>query len=47
MILKLYIILVVKVVKVVKGSYRFARPSDRELKPIVWLVFTIVEAIGF
>ena len=44
MILKLYIILVVKVVK---GSYRFARPSDRELKPIVRLVFTIVEAIGF
>jgi len=39
---------VVIVVKVVKRSYRFARPSDRELKPIVPLMKTLssVEAIG-
>ena len=36
-----------KVVKGVKGSYRFARPSGRELKPNALLVYSIVEAIGF
>ena len=35
--------------KGVKGSYRFARLSDRELKPIVRLMstLTIFDTIGF
>ena len=36
-----------KGVKGVKRSYRFARPSDKELKPNVLLLYSIVKAIGF